>query len=160
MAIKMIVEASAGLLVEIRQLVDGPNLDEAKLAREASRYVSGADGKRAFVFEKDGQILGYVLVILGATDFPKGAPHIESLKGFGHISKIGVAKSARGKGVGSELLLVAERWLQSGGAKGTWLDYLPSNESAVRLYSKNGYSDVAEFQDVRNRTRRITSKTW
>lgn len=155
-----ITEINPSLLLEARLAVDGPFVNAAKVSKEIKRYSNGKARMRAFVFVRDGKVCGYVEVVGIDDDFPTGAPSMTILKGFGHITRIGVVESERGKGLARELLDEAIRWLKSKGALGVWLDYLPSNESANRLYFRYGFSDIIEFKDLRNRQRRIAAKRF
>lgn len=157
MAIIEITEANAGLLLEARQTVDGTPTDMAKLLRAVTGYATGAKQK-AFVIQEEGVVCGYIGVDYDGHEFPVGATKTDGMEAYGHIAKVGVSVAAQGKGFATQLLQAAEQWLKSRGAKGVWLDYLANNEPAVRLYQRNGYVDVDEFQDTQNRTRRIAAK--
>jgi len=69
----------------------------------------GDGGKRVFVAEKDGKLLGYIVVMI--EDYPPIYNH----KRFAEISAISVAESERRHGIGRKLLGAALDWCRSQG---------------------------------------------
>lgn len=157
---KKIDTTCTNLLFGLRSAIDGPFEDVEKVRSEAEGYARKAD-RSAFVFMEDNWPVGYVEVKLEDTDLPKGCPSLANMNGLGEIARIGVIESARGRGIGTQLLLQAESWLKLHGRSGSWLGYLAKNHDAERLYARNGYIDVAEFMDAKKlRLRRVAVKRW
>jgi len=57
----------------------------------------------------------------------------------GQIGLIAVEEEARGRGVGSQLLTAAHRWMATNGAERARVVTQLSNEAACRLYARMGY---------------------
>jgi len=58
----------------------------------------------------------------------------------GHIGDVVVAESARGLGVGTELLAAAETWARSEGYAMLTLNVFVANERAARVYRSFGFA--------------------
>ncbi|HOF61105.1 MAG TPA: ribosomal protein S18-alanine N-acetyltransferase [Candidatus Latescibacteria bacterium] len=81
------------------------------------------------VAEKEPQgILGYAITT--------------SVSGEGELERIGVAPACRRTGVGRSLLRYALGQLVQAGVKVVWLEVRRSNESALRLYEREGFELV------------------
>jgi ribosomal protein S18 acetylase RimI-like enzyme len=82
---------------------------------------------------EDGERLGFVLL------------HPRGVAGSPYIASIAVAEEARGRGVGSALLVQAEGYFP--GARHIFLCVSSFNGAARRLYEREGYRAVGEFPD-------------
>lgn len=81
-----------------------------------------------------GTPLGVIKIVPAATEF-----------GDWCVNGLSVATDAQGNGIGAALILAAcQRATERGGTR-VWLKVLDSNERAVRLYARLGFSEVARF---------------
>jgi dTDP-4-amino-4,6-dideoxy-D-galactose acyltransferase len=82
-----------------------------------------------------------VLVAAGPTEQPLGyiSCHLESAQKKGRIGLVGVAQEARGKGLGSSLVLAACDWFAAQGAKEIAVVTQGRNVPAQRLYQSRGF---------------------
>lgn len=83
--------------------------------------------------DADGTLLGYTWV-LRLQDFDEKLPH-------GHISHLGVAPEAEGRGVGAQLIAAAESWCRDQGLTEVTLHCYVGNERAQRLYWRLGFEN-------------------
>lgn len=92
-----------------------------------------------FVAERDGEIVGYITMVLG-----------KNKKFYGNIYLIStsVKDSERGQGVGSKMFKYVEDYAKTHNARRIELDVFARNEGAVRLYQKLGY-------EIEGRKRRV-----
>ncbi len=154
----LITKDNSNLLFQARFNIDGPFTQPEGLWQEVAKYARGTD-HRAYVIREKGTVLGYVELKLDENELPNGAPLLPELMGLGHIARIGVRKDSRGHGLGKRLLHTAEKWLQTKGKAGDWLDYYSDNVPACTLYSNAGYRNIVGFDDG-GRVRRIAVKKW
>lgn len=84
----------------------------------------------SFVVEKDGEIVGFALVIIRSDEEE-------------HLESIGVHPSVRGKGLGKLMLWRVMQVLRSQDANGLSLGVDPVNIPAVKLYEKFGFELVS-----------------
>jgi ribosomal-protein-alanine N-acetyltransferase len=75
--------------------------------------------------EEDSEILGFIVA--------------EARRGSGHIITIDVVADARRLGVGSALLLAAEKQLRAAGAVNVALETAVDNDPAIRFYKRHAY---------------------
>jgi ribosomal protein S18 acetylase RimI-like enzyme len=158
---KLITEANADLLFEVRNAVDGPFTpsDLNKVKREIKKYSRGGD-RAAYVICVGETPVGYVECKL-EENLPDGCSRSDELTNIGHIARIGVLNEHRIRGVGSQLMAQAELWLRTQRCKGSWLDYRHSNWDLTAFYARVGYRNVIEVQDkAKNCMREIALKTW
>lgn len=90
-------------------------------------YLNRDDGL-FLVAEAEGRILGYCGVILVPPE--------------GDITDVSVSLEARGRGVGRLLLEELVKRTEEKGVHTLFLEVRKSNEAAIRLYSKQGFSEV------------------
>jgi ribosomal-protein-alanine N-acetyltransferase len=84
---------------------------------------------RGFGFEDDERTLvGYGLCSLGGDE--------------GEILNLAVEPRARGRGFGSALLEAMLNWLREQGASCIFLEVRPSNDAAIELYRRAGFSPL------------------
>lgn len=100
---------------------------------EQCRGVLGRPGGDMFVAREAGQLIGFILI------------HYYGCAGAPYITTVAIAKGARGKGVGTQLLAFAER--QAAGRKFIFLCVSSFNSRAQELYFRLGYKRVGEFPD-------------
>lgn len=125
-------------LKRLRKIIDQVP-DEAKLEKEGKKYTE--NGHSAFLSYKNGIPVGYLEV-----DERDGFDRID-VSDYAHLSRIGVTEEARGKGVGKELVKVAEKHTKDIGKKGIWLDFLSENKKARKLYKSTGFKEIRSFTD-------------
>jgi ribosomal protein S18 acetylase RimI-like enzyme len=88
-------------------------------------------GSELIVAREGGQLIGFILI------------HPYGFAGSPYITSIAVAESARGKGLGSQLLAFAER--QMAGRRFIFLCVSSFNRRAQELYYRLGYKCVGEI---------------
>ncbi len=109
-------------------------------------------GEEGFlVCEQDGRVVGYILVglripsllsrlerrtrrLLGHHDDDEPELHV------GHIMNLAVARGQRRRGLGSALLQAGLDYLRSLGARTVELEVRVSNDPAIRLYQRFGFT--------------------
>jgi ribosomal protein S18 acetylase RimI-like enzyme len=62
------------------------------------------------------------------------------------ILSLDVAQTSRRTGIGSQILTSALRWARISGAKNAWLQVVSTNEPAIALYEKFGFSDAYTYR--------------
>ncbi len=89
-----------------------------------------------FVAEIEGEIVGYIMCRIE-----------RGLSGFGrlpvkkgHIVSVAVLNSVRGRGIGTALILAGMKGMIDYGASEFFLEVRKSNEEAVSVYEKLGYT--------------------
>ncbi len=87
-------------------------------------------GYSCWVFEQDGDILGYAFMSIAA--------------GEGHLLNICVRPELQGKGLGKKLLKHLLSVARRQGADTLFLEVRPSNTSAVKLYESQGFNEVGQ----------------
>jgi RimJ/RimL family protein N-acetyltransferase len=94
-----------------------------------------------FVAEVDGEIVGSA-----------------SIQGLG-VAHLGmqVARSHRGRGIGSSLLVASIGWARKAGAHKVALEVWPHNEAAITLYEKFGFEREGY---LRKHWRRRSGELW
>jgi GNAT superfamily N-acetyltransferase len=88
-----------------------------------------------FVAIRDEEIVGYVGVIVGEY------PPIFTIKNFGFIEEIAVTYRYRRQGIASQLLAVAEDWLQARGIRQIRVNIDLANNSSQGFFRHHGYID-------------------
>lgn len=98
----------------------------------------------AFVFEQQGEIVGYAL-IEKKEKLDRGA---KVPRRWCHLSDFGVTEEVRGKGVGTEFLTAIKGELKNQGYLKFELNVWEFNKSAVRFYEKNGFKTVRRIMEA------------
>ena len=62
------------------------------------------------------------------------------------ILSLEVAKAARQRGIGSEIMTSALRWARISGAKTAWLQVVSTNAPALALYEKFGFTEAYTYR--------------
>lgn len=91
------------------------------------------ENARFFAAVKNGEVLGYIGCIV--------------VCGEGSITNVAVAKTARRKGVASQLLAALVNALKDEGAQSLFLEVRASNEAAQNLYKNFGFTVCAQRRD-------------
>jgi [ribosomal protein S18]-alanine N-acetyltransferase len=100
---------------------------------EQCRATLRGPGRELFVARESGQPQGFILI------------HPYGCAGSRYIVSIAIAESARGKGIGAQLLAFAER--QAAGRRFIFLCVSSFNRRAQELYYRLGYKQVGELPD-------------
>ncbi|GAA3198833.1 GNAT family N-acetyltransferase [Dactylosporangium siamense] len=112
--------------------------DEAAVRRHFAAVLAGAAGRHAvLVAEVAGRVVGMVEVIRS----PEPPDHqILRPESSAQIHTV-VADDARGRGVGSALVIAAQRWAVAAGIAHLSAGIHHRNAGAVRFYGRHGYAD-------------------
>lgn len=86
-------------------------------------------GYECRVYEKQGQIMGYAVLMLVLDE--------------AHLLNISIAAPWQGKGHGRQLLTHMMDIARERGALNMFLEVRPSNHSALRLYESMGFNEMA-----------------
>jgi len=124
---------------EARELLRQSDEFAASLYPPENRYPIDAPellekGARFFVARRDGVAVGCMALVRSGPD-------------KGELKRCFVAESARGQGVGSVLLLMAEQAAREDGLRAIQLETGNLNQAALRLYRGSGYHDRGPFGD-------------
>jgi GNAT superfamily N-acetyltransferase len=98
------------------------------------RQSIGQPNATTFVAEHSVDLIAFVTVMLAE----ESNPLLQSMC-YTRIGSVCVAKPFRGKGVGKQLMSLAEQWGASRGAKDMRLNVWSFNESALAFYQELGY---------------------
>jgi len=96
--------------------------------------------RATFVAEHAGKAVGFITVQLAIATNPILQPTVS-----GRIGSVAVAEEMRGRGVGTELMKLAEAWALEHGAADMRLAVWTFNQHAVDLYRELGY-EVRAFE--------------
>lgn len=100
------------------------------------RWIDGGEPDCAIVVAREDDahrtLMGFALMRMQ----PDAFNHAPSA----HLEALAVAEGAEGKGVGSALIARAEQIAVNGGAKSMTLHVFTTNERAISLYERQGYS--------------------
>ncbi|WP_397533364.1 GNAT family N-acetyltransferase [Roseateles sp.] len=94
----------------------------------------GRDDARIFVAELDGQLVGFVTVVL-----VNEAHSLLQPMRFGRVGSVSVTEAMRGRGIGKELMRQAHAFVAELGGHEVRLTVWAFNEAALRLYQELGY---------------------
>jgi len=97
-------------------------------------------GKAFLVAEENGEVLGYIMC---RVEYDNLYTNPSKVGKRGHIISLAVVESARRRGIGTALMIEAmESMKKFYGAEEYYLEVRVSNEPAIRLYKKLGYSVI------------------
>jgi ribosomal protein S18 acetylase RimI-like enzyme len=146
-------------VTEIRVLVpdDWKTWRELRLiALEEAAYAFGSrladwqgDGDREERWRARLEIPGQHLVAMldgRPVGIASGVPTDDA--GVAELISMWVHPTARGKGVGDELIRAVERWARATGAAVLRLTVMDGNAAAAALYERNGFRYTGELGDV------------
>lgn len=131
MEIQPFTSTQLDTLYKIDQECFSPGISYTR--KELARFIQHKLSK-TWVAHSGNQIIGFV--ILGR----------EPQK-VGHIVTIDVVQSARGTGVGSALMKMAEDWARRHGLHLIYLETAEDNRLAQSFYMTRGYAKVEEIPD-------------
>lgn len=94
----------------------------------------GQDGYTLLVAERDGELIGYAVVSVGA-----GAATWDLGETTVEIETLSVLESERGNGVGRALTEAAGEVATDAGAHSVLVGVAHSNEDAIRFYEREGF---------------------
>lgn len=86
-------------------------------------------GYSGWVYEEDGRIVGYAVLMLVLDE--------------AHLLNISIAKTDQGRGLGRALLEYMMQIARGHGAANIFLEVRPSNTPAIRLYESVGFNEMA-----------------
>ncbi len=110
-----------------------PGCDEAQHAAAFADDLRAALGSQAAIFiaeDEEREPFGFVHL-----------PIVNDLVGRprAHVSDLAVSATARGRGIGAELLRFADAWARDRGARHIGLTAFASNDRALAVYRRLGY---------------------
>lgn len=156
----VVTRENSHFLAKIRRAVDGIE-DQAKLNREVTKYSEGVVSPRiAFLAMNGEEVVGYI-EINTSEELPDGAPQVDGISNFAHLSRVGTLNEYRRKGIAKNLIKLAEDWARDNDKDGMWLDYLEEKAELHILYSGADYVERVRFEDKdKGKTRIIAAKAW
>ena len=98
-----------------------------------TQAIEAADSA-VFVAEASDEVVGFVLIKMLA----EGRPLLQPMR-FAAVPSLAVAEGRRGKGIGSQLMALAENWARGEGAEEIRLTVWDFNDAAARMYAGLGY---------------------
>ncbi len=119
------------ILFEIDQACFPPGVSYSR--GELARFLARA-GAKAWVAEKDGQIVGFLI-----------AGREEAT--LAHLVTIDVRSECRRRGVGRILMDAAEKWARDEGVELIYLETAEDNLIAQRFYEARGYTKVDRVEE-------------
>ncbi|MDO4814311.1 MAG: N-acetyltransferase [Gemella sp.] len=95
-----------------------------------------------YVYEKDGELLAYLKVNVSTSQTEeKGEEYLE-------IQRIYVKKSAKGQGIGKELMNLAEKLAKEKSKSKMWLGVWENNFAAQEFYKKQDFEKTGEHKFI------------
>jgi ribosomal protein S18 acetylase RimI-like enzyme len=115
-------------------LLENRCFEHDRLSRRSFRHFLASDTASCLVAERDGELLGYVLVLFhGRTALAR-------------LYSMAVAPEHRSQGLGRVLLNAAEAVALDGGAAIMRLEVHPANFAAIALYRRAGYLEFGIYR--------------
>lgn len=111
-------------------------MDQEWPIREGAAYVDGLiadEGSCLMVADHEGMVIGYAVGLVAA---PGGM----QLVAVAHLESLFVEPAARGLGVGRQLADAVITWARGRGAKQVRVTAYATNDGAVRLYRRLGFT--------------------
>jgi GNAT superfamily N-acetyltransferase len=102
--------------------------------------------QRVWIVEDEGRAIGY------AHAGPCGLPHPDVTPNCGELKRLYIRQGAQGGGLGSTLLNEALTWLSAPG-RTLWVGVFSENYGAQRLYARQGFEKVGEYDFIVGETR-------
>jgi RimJ/RimL family protein N-acetyltransferase len=97
--------------------------------RKMIEDIGQQDNSTIFVAEKNGNLIGYLLLIGGRTKRIKHSAYIV----------VGISEQNRGQGIGTALFQCAEKWARGHHISRLELTVVTKNKAGVALYKKSGF---------------------
>lgn len=92
---------------------------------------------------RDCLLAGYNCLVLVHEDRPVGYGILSVAAGEAHVLNLCVDPAHRARGYGEQLLDAMLRISRGAGVREIFLEVRPSNETAIRLYRKKGFHQIA-----------------
>ena len=92
---------------------------------------------------RDCLLAGYNCLVLVHDDRPVGYGILSVAAGEAHVLNLCVDPAHRARGYGEQLLDAMLRISRGAGVREIFLEVRPSNETAIRLYRKKGFHQIA-----------------
>lgn len=128
-AVRIVTVTDRATLESGAHLFDAPPLAEA-----ADRFLGAAGHHLLFALAADGTPVGFV----------SGVELVHPDKGAElYLNELGVAAQARGRGVGTALVLALAEVARANGCYGLWGVTEPDNDSARATYRRSGGTESA-----------------
>lgn len=104
-----------------------------------SQYYESLPDKRGYFIAtcEDGQVIGGV-----------GVAEFDGFENCAELQKLYLIDQAKGKGMGRYLLQVAEDFARRAGYKSLYLETHTNLATAIRLYERNGFVQIAKPEAV------------
>jgi ribosomal protein S18 acetylase RimI-like enzyme len=112
---------------------DGHDYDAAEQGPALDRICAGEPNARAFIIREGETVAGYLILSLGFS--------VEYGGTDGFIDELHLVETWRGKGLGKQVMDVAERAAKQAGIRYLHLEVELHNARARRLYDGRGYED-------------------
>src|SRR5438477_7726099 len=93
-------------------------------------------GREVYVIERDGELIGTVTVAVKESEGTR----------YGYINVLAVAPNHQRRGIGSELMAIAERRAREIGLDRVRLDTAIPAQHLIKWYAARGYQPIAEVQ--------------
>ncbi|MBR5227152.1 MAG: GNAT family N-acetyltransferase [Clostridia bacterium] len=132
------------LLFELQEYIQNIDLEEYSIASKEFRdlyflkvmnEIKKYNGK-ILLYKQENQIAG---LVIGLINNDKQENYEFKCPMRGRITELVVTKNLRSKGIGSQLLMAMEKYLNNIGCKDILLGVFAYNERAINFYEKNGY---------------------
>ncbi|MFJ3049766.1 GNAT family N-acetyltransferase [Pseudomonas nitroreducens] len=101
--------------------------EQDRISGRSFRRLIGAPSSILLVADRDGELLGYALLLLR-----RGSD-------IARLYSLAISRQARGQGVGGALLERCEQQAQARGCQRLRLEVRTDNASAIGLYERSGY---------------------
>ncbi|SFK68116.1 Ribosomal protein S18 acetylase RimI [Lachnospiraceae bacterium KH1T2] len=113
-------------------------LDETYNDDVLSKEISDKDSKIFLAYDDNGEVLGYLKVNRGSAQTEKG------YEGSLEIQRIYIAKAAKGQGIGSKFMELAENQAREWKLSYIWLGVWEFNYQAQKFYKGKGFTRFSE----------------
>ena len=127
-------------LVQYKLDIPGTVYFDEGLDRLSDFY--GCDGRRYYVLEDDdGQVIGGI-----------GFSGFEPMKDTAELQKLYLKDSAKGSGLGYDLIDFIENRMREAGYKFSYLETHDNLKAAIHIYEKTGYKEIERPKEVGHST--------
>jgi ribosomal protein S18 acetylase RimI-like enzyme len=116
----------------------GPGLP----GRDREHWASsiGGSSSTTFVAEDRGRVVGFVTVSVATESHSL----LQPLR-YGRVGSVGVVADCRGRGIGPQLMKLAENWVLQNGGREVRLNVWAFNAHALHMYEELGYEVRSHF---------------
>ena len=91
--------------------------------------ILGQENSTIFVAEEEGKLVGYLLCMGGSATRIRHSAYLV----------VGIVREYRGKGIGTKLFQILDKWAENHGISRLELTVVVKNEQAIALYKKSGF---------------------